>query len=72
MRMKSAGISIAAPPAPTPTTILQIPDPDKLAAAAAATALALGSDIAEIATNSQTEEAARAASSDVAQDVQSS
>ena len=72
MRMKSAGISIAAPPAPTPTTILQIPEPDKLAAAAAATALALGSDIAEIATNSQTEEAVRAASSDVAQDVQSS
>jgi small-conductance mechanosensitive channel len=72
LRMKSAGISIAAPPAPTPTTILQIPEPDKLAAAAAATALALGSDIAEIATSDQTEERARAASSDVVQDVQSS
>jgi small-conductance mechanosensitive channel len=72
MRMKTAGISIAAPPAPTPTTILQIPEPDKLAAAAAATALALGSDIAEIATNNQAEETVRAASSDVAQDVQSS
>ena len=60
MRMKEAGISIAAPPAPTPTTILQLPEPDKLAAAAAATALALETDIANVATGRQTEDAARA------------
>lgn len=72
MRMKTAGISIAAPPAPTPTTILQIPEPDKLAAAAAATALALGSDITEMTTEGQTEETARAASSNDARELQSS
>ena len=72
MRMKTAGISIAAPPAPTPTTILQIPEPDKLAAAAAATALALGSDITEMTTEGLTEETARATSSNDARELQSS
>ncbi len=58
-RLKTAGVTIAAPPTPA-TTILQLPEPDKLAAAAAATALALESDVANIATGQRTEEAARA------------